>query len=214
MLPATAPPALDRVAQSDANSLNHDLNKKCWKAELSGAKQTSFSPQKPVPVRRSLSKDIVPPPSSSSPLGENATIVRAAWALVLGRYCDSDDICFGTSVSSPESTEVVPIRLRLDPAQTVADFVRGVQTHALGVDSQQQQLGLQNVTTLLGENAQAADAFSSLLVVGKAADHPVMERCSLVMHVPLHDNEITQLTAHTWSLFAKGDARFATQMRR
>jgi amino acid adenylation domain-containing protein/non-ribosomal peptide synthase protein (TIGR01720 family) len=67
------------------------------------------------------------------------TLVQAAWALLLGRYGNSRDVVFGVTVSGrpAELADVermvglfintLPLRLSLDPEQTVVDFLRQVQ---------------------------------------------------------------------------------------
>lgn len=185
------------------DSLDHEASGIYWNAQLRGAKHASFPPPKPAPVIRSLAKSIALPPSASSSSVNKVIILRAAWAIVLGRYCDTDDICFGASVSSPEGTIsdgplIVPVRLYLDPKQTVADFLCNVQAHASGMIPHEQQFGLQHMTELLGEDAQAACNFSSLLVV-RAADpimaYPTaMAGYSLVVHALLHDMDAVELS--------------------
>lgn len=187
---------------SKLNSLDCEASKGYWTAQLHGAKQATFPPRRPAPFVRSLAKNIALPPSASSSSVTKAIILRAAWAIVLARYCDTDDVCFGASVSSPESIMsagplVVPVRLYLDPKQTVADFLCDVQAHASGMVPHQQQFGLQNVTKLLDEDAQAACDFSSLLVIRTAdsimAPPVAMTGYSLV--VLLHVNDVVELSA-------------------
>jgi amino acid adenylation domain-containing protein len=188
---------------SKPNSLDCEASMRYWGAQLHGAKQATFPSRRPTPVIRSLAKNIAFPPLASSSSVTKAIILRAAWAIVLGRYCDTDDVCFGASVSSPESVMsagplVVPVRLYLDPEQTVADFLRDVQAHASAMIPHEQQFALQNVTKLVGEDAQAACDFSSLLVVRMAdsimAPPAVMTGYLLV--ILLHENhDIVQLSA-------------------
>jgi amino acid adenylation domain-containing protein len=75
-----------------------------------------------------------------------STIVHAAWGLVLGRLTGRRDVVFGSVVSGrPPAVagiesmigcfiNTVPVRLRPDPAESVADLLRRVQTEqsALG----------------------------------------------------------------------------------
>jgi amino acid adenylation domain-containing protein/non-ribosomal peptide synthase protein (TIGR01720 family) len=69
-----------------------------------------------------------------------SVLIQAAWAVVLGRYSDHEDVAFGTTVSgrSPSLSGVedmvglfinsVPVRARLDPEQRVADLARRLHT--------------------------------------------------------------------------------------
>ena len=67
------------------------------------------------------------------------TLVQGAWALLLARYADSDDVVFGVTVAGrpaelPEVERTVglfintlPLRLAVPPRQTVADWLHAVQ---------------------------------------------------------------------------------------
>ncbi|NNF16907.1 MAG: amino acid adenylation domain-containing protein [Gammaproteobacteria bacterium] len=67
------------------------------------------------------------------------TVFVAAWALVLSRYCDSQDVVFGTTVAGRTAAlenieriaglfiNTLPIRARLAPADTVAGFLQHTQ---------------------------------------------------------------------------------------
>ncbi|MGD1279509.1 amino acid adenylation domain-containing protein [Mycobacterium seoulense] len=71
-----------------------------------------------------------------------STLMQVAWALVLSRLTDSQDVVFGVTVSGrpPELTGVetmiglfintVPLRVRLDPAVSVGEHCRTVQRDA------------------------------------------------------------------------------------
>ncbi|MCM2387971.1 amino acid adenylation domain-containing protein [Streptomyces albipurpureus] len=70
-------------------------------------------------------------------------VAQAAWAVVLGRYTDRDDIVFGTTVSGrppdlPRVEEMIglfintlPVRARLDPQHTAAELIRTLHTAQL-----------------------------------------------------------------------------------
>lgn len=70
------------------------------------------------------------------------TLLQMAWALVLSRLTDTDDVVFGVTVSGRPAElsgvetmiglfiNTVPLRVRLDPAVTVADQCRAVQRDA------------------------------------------------------------------------------------
>lgn len=70
------------------------------------------------------------------------TLIQMAWALVLSRLTDTDDVVFGVTVSGrpPELTGIetmvglfintVPLRVRLDPAAAVGPQCRAVQRDA------------------------------------------------------------------------------------
>ena len=177
---------------------NRQASEKYWEAQLRGARQATFPPRRPAPVIRSLAREIgLRPPALSSSVSIS-TALRAAWAVVLARYCDSDDVCFGASVLGPGSTDplVVPVRLHLDPKQTVADFLGHVQAHALGMVP---HVSFYDWEKLRGQDAAACN-FSSLLAVRTAdpilppATLGIIADYSLVVDVLLHDNKYIQLS--------------------
>jgi non-ribosomal peptide synthetase component F len=92
------------------------------------------------------------------------TVVQTAWAVVLGRFSGADDVVFGATVSGrPDQVpgieamtglfiNTIPVRIRIDPEDTVARLVRQVQAQAL--QSQAHHYGaladIQAATTLKG----------------------------------------------------------------
>jgi len=89
------------------------------------------------------------------------TIVQAAWALLLGSITGRDDITFGTTVSGrpPHLSGVetmiglfintVPVRVRLDPAKTLADLLTDLQDQLTKM-TDHQQVGLAELHQLAG----------------------------------------------------------------
>jgi amino acid adenylation domain-containing protein/non-ribosomal peptide synthase protein (TIGR01720 family) len=74
-----------------------------------------------------------------------ASVVEAAWSIVLSRYAGTDDVTFGITLSSrpadlPGAERMVglfvnslPLRIRIDAARPVTDLLRLVQDRQLGV---------------------------------------------------------------------------------
>ncbi|KAK3328127.1 hypothetical protein B0T19DRAFT_461502 [Cercophora scortea] len=104
-----------------------------------------------------------------------ATLIRAAWALLLSRYGEEGDVVFGTTVSGRSAAiggvesmigpliATVPVRVRLERGQTVADFLAGIQKQHTDMVPHE-QFGLQNISKLSLSAHQACD-FQSLLVI-------------------------------------------------
>jgi hypothetical protein len=114
----------------------------------------------------------------ASSIVAQASILRAAWSIVLSRYCDSDDIVFGTAISGRNAPVVgietvvgpaiaiVPVRVRLSQNQTVSSFLSDIQSQANDMIPYE-QIGLQNIAKL-GPYAKEACDFQSLLVIQPA----------------------------------------------
>ncbi|GAA1302508.1 amino acid adenylation domain-containing protein [Saccharothrix xinjiangensis] len=100
-----------------------------------------------------------------------ATVVRAAWAVVLGGLLDRDDVVFGTTVSGrpPEVPGVdrmiglfinsVPVRVRLDPAEPVGALLDRVHREH-GALIPHEHLGLAEVQRVVG----AGELFDTMTV--------------------------------------------------
>nr|POF20697.1 nonribosomal peptide synthetase vlms [Quercus suber] len=116
-----------------------------WANQLRDAKRATFPPpSSPVQTENlnRIMKTTIPFPRTMDSSITKATILRAAWAVVLARYCDSDDICFASTVSGRHapvlgvdrmvgpSVATVPVRIRLNSQQGVSTMLREVQTQA------------------------------------------------------------------------------------
>ncbi|CAH0037403.1 unnamed protein product [Clonostachys rhizophaga] len=157
--------------------LDREAAKAFWLAQLEGAQRAVFPPIKHGYESKTTSvmaKTIDLPPSTHDSI-TNATIMRAAWALVLAKYCDADDVCFGTSISGRQAAvsgisdisgpvvTTVPVRIRVNPVQQASEFLRDVQQQAVEI-FEYEQYGLQNILKL-GDSIRDACNFSSLLAV-------------------------------------------------
>ncbi|KAL3963504.1 hypothetical protein ACCO45_000508 [Purpureocillium lilacinum] len=158
--------------------LDQDAAAQYWRSQLNRATKASFPPQ----TRRSpesTTHTVVRNIAFSHPKNVGvvrATIVRAAWALVLAAYADNaSDICFGATVSGRQAPvpgiekiagpliATVPIRVRLDRRQPVADYLMSIQRQATDMVNHE-QYGLQRIARL-SPGAKAATEFSTLLVI-------------------------------------------------
>lgn len=104
-----------------------------------------------------------------------ASLLRAAWAVVMARYSESEDVTFGATVSGrtvaiPEVTETpgpmiatVPVHISIPRGETVMNYLRQVQNQASEM-AQYEQFGLQNISKLDPKFKEACD-FTSLLVI-------------------------------------------------
>ena len=158
---------------------NDETAKEYWRGQLRGANRASFPPQVRPDVKsnkgtRLLNKSLAFPPMSDSTITKG-TLLRASWAIVLASYSETDDVCFGTTVSGRQTpipgvaempgpmVATVPVRIRLDSEETIDDFLQSVQTQSSQMVPYE-QYGLQNIGKLGSDVREACD-FSSLLVI-------------------------------------------------
>ncbi|MER5772656.1 condensation domain-containing protein, partial [Streptomyces sp. NPDC001985] len=92
------------------------------------------------------------------------TVVQAAWGLVIGRLTGRDDVVFGATVAGRPAElpgmesmlglfiNTVPVRVRLDPAQTVAGLLAGLQAEQAAL-LDHQHLGLTDIQRVSGPGA-------------------------------------------------------------
>ena len=104
-----------------------------------------------------------------------STIVQGAWALLLSRYSDCNDIVMGVTLSGRNTPVVgidrmtgptittIPIRVQIDPDQSCRDWLRTFQTRMTEM-TPYQHVGLQHIRRL-SPDAQAACQIRSLLVI-------------------------------------------------
>jgi amino acid adenylation domain-containing protein/thioester reductase-like protein len=149
---------------------------KYWSDQLAGAQRAAFPPATngSSGLTRMINRRCNLPQMADASITK-ASILRAAWAVVLARYSESDDICFGTTVSGRQApvhdlsdmagpcVATVPVRILINRDQSVADFVSSVQTQASKMIAYE-QFGIPNISKLTPE-AQAACDFTSLLVI-------------------------------------------------
>ena len=138
-----------------------------WQSQLLGDKPTSFpklpsTTYEPQP-NQSRTHTVEFPRVIESSI-TSATILRAAWAIVVSKYADSTDIVFGAPLSgrnarvsgvaqmSGPTVTTVPIRVRLDKAQSqsIAAFLNDIQTQAVDMIPYE-HTGLRNITHLVGD---------------------------------------------------------------
>lgn len=163
-------------------NLDYESASKYWTEQLCKAEKASFPPTSTGITKRSENSrsvrtfvtDIELPDISASGI-TRATILRATWSLLLARYCDTDDVCFGTTISGRQAPlpgimdmagpaiATVPVRTRLDRQESVLSFLQSVQEQALAM-VEFEQFGLQKIRKLSSDAFDACD-FSSLLVI-------------------------------------------------
>ena len=156
-----------------------------WKSKLAGSSPIHF-PQAPrVDSEQSQNTQTL---AYTANLSRNATgteitistIIRAAWAILMGTHTGSEDVVFGQTlagrdISVPGITDVigptlttVPTRVRVDRTLTVVQYLQAVQQMTADMIAHQ-HTGLQHIKRL-GPDAAAACNFQNLLVIQPAEE--------------------------------------------
>ncbi|GAM86382.1 nonribosomal peptide synthetase [Dothideomycetidae sp. 11243] len=159
------------------SSMDEDAAREYWTGQLQEARKASFPPASrgdQTMQTKTMRRTIDFPWSADSSITK-ATVLRTAWAVVLARYCETEDVCFGTTVSGRQASvagvesmagpavATVPVRVRLDKNSSMADVLQGIQSQALAMVPFE-QYGLQKISRL-SEAAQDACDFGSLFVI-------------------------------------------------
>ncbi|KAF9890441.1 hypothetical protein FE257_005846 [Aspergillus nanangensis] len=154
-----------------------------WEEQLAGPRPSTF-PILPSPtyrpcVRTSTRRNI-PLPSSTHSRIPKATVLRAAWALLLSAYTDSQDVVFGATLSGRNSPvpnidriigptiTTVPIRVRIRPELTVSAFLDQIHQQATEMIPHE-HFGLRHIAGI-SRSCAAAIEFQNLFVVQPASE--------------------------------------------
>ncbi|KAF6795323.1 NRPS protein [Colletotrichum sojae] len=160
---------------------DYEAGSRYWTQQLEGAKPATFPPPgraagKPKTM---ITSNIISSPTSADSGVTKATVLRAAWAVLLARYSDDvKDICFAMSASGRQApvpgledmagpvVSTVPHRIRLDPEQPISAFLRAVQDQGNEMVAHE-QFGLQEIAKLNAETRDVCD-FNGLFVIQPA----------------------------------------------
>ncbi|KAF9890570.1 hypothetical protein FE257_005701 [Aspergillus nanangensis] len=157
-----------------------------WKNYLAGASQNEFpctvsTANQPV-ADSSLQYDMFITRNDQQSGITLASMIRAAWGILIGSHSESEDVVFGTIVSgrnAPVSNAdrlmgpgiaAVPIRVKIpdNDTLTVQEFVQVIQDEGTEMITYE-QAGLQNIRRVSSE-ANSACEFQTLLVIQPAKD--------------------------------------------
>ncbi|EZF27693.1 hypothetical protein H103_00368 [Trichophyton rubrum CBS 288.86] len=157
---------------------NLKSTKTFWEAQLAGQRPATF-PMITVPGYRPAVQHIVKHRLALPKLVNSeflkSTILRAAWAFVLSVYSDSQDVVFGMTLSGRNSPvagiekiigpiiTTVPVRIVLNPTETLSEFLSHVQQQATEMIPHE-HFGVQNISMLSAECSHATQ-FQNLLVI-------------------------------------------------
>lgn len=103
------------------------------------------------------------------------TIIRGAWSIVLGRYSESEDVVFGTTMSgrtvpiqdiehmSGPTITTVPVRISIGIKQNVKQWLRRIQEDSAAM-MEFDHIGIPGIASY-GADCKAATLFNNLLIV-------------------------------------------------
>ncbi|KAJ3460336.1 hypothetical protein MRS44_011203 [Fusarium solani] len=146
-----------------------------WKTQLADIQVGSLPQVRPNETFAANRKHILTVGFSNKSPHTLSTLAEAAWGVLLGRYFDSEDVCFGI-VRSGRTVPVpgidtligptlatIPRRLRLVREHGVQSYLQKVQGEAIR-SMPWEQYGLSNIRKIDDDTLQAGN-FSSMLVV-------------------------------------------------
>ncbi len=150
-----------------------------WAGRLAGPGTPVVFPEVPHSAREpradsSLSKAI-PAPANANDNISMPSLLRAAWALLVSGLSGDDDVVFGATVSGRNvpvdgvedllgpTISTVPVRVKINGAATVRDFVESVQNEALEA-MPFEHMGLQNIRKINADTRERS-RFQTLLII-------------------------------------------------
>lgn len=149
-----------------------------WRAQLGSAAAPKF-PLLPSPSHKIHSdRHLVHRIKLSRKQGSNITspiLLRAAWALLVSKYTDNDDVVFGTTLTGRNvpvagienivgpTMATVPIRVQQDWKQSVSDYLARIANQSTSM-MMHEHIGIQNIQKLGSEIRETCN-FLNLLVV-------------------------------------------------
>ncbi|KAJ6068698.1 hypothetical protein N7499_010585 [Penicillium canescens] len=159
------------------------LTQSFWENQMSGPRPSTF-PELPSPsyrpsVRGKVQIEI-PLPNLKDSTILRATILRAAWGILLSRYTDSNDVVFGMTLSGRNSAvagidamigptiTTVPVRMAMSPKLTVSEFLAQVQQQSTDMIPHE-HFGLQNIAGISLDCSRAIE-FQNLFVIQPVSD--------------------------------------------
>jgi amino acid adenylation domain-containing protein/non-ribosomal peptide synthase protein (TIGR01720 family) len=154
-----------------------------WRGQLSGSRPSTF----PLPAvgqqvratKRQQHQISLPSRSGSGIL--ISTILRAAWALLISRYSESEDVIFGATLSGRNAPvagieqtlgptiTTVPVRITMNGEQAVGEFLQVIQDQATDMIPFE-HTGLQNIRRQLNVEQQDILDLKNLFIVQPAEE--------------------------------------------
>ena len=176
--PTLAPtPAFNRFVEY-LQGVDYNASRKFWKDQFAGLEAQPFPRAPTSDFEAILDKDWqldIPLNRKPGSAFTTSTVLKAAWAIVLGRYTGSSEALFGviqTDHNLPHRRHLdmigptlttVPLRVRLDTQTTMVGFLQAVQDQTTEM-IRYEQTGLQNIARMSPECRDAC-AFANIMVI-------------------------------------------------
>ncbi|KAM4065675.1 AMP-binding enzyme [Hirsutella rhossiliensis] len=181
-----------------------------WRAQFAGIQETHFPLAKAAALRQPQSASHVNFTVSGLGWGHSdytqASMVRAAWAVVMARCGNTSEALYGVTVTGRQAAvpgiehmagpaiATVPVRVTLDWEASVSRLLEAVQRQAADMIPFE-QTGLQRIRRM-GEAAAIACSFQSLLVV-QPADGEGDPAGRAFLSKPSDDGQAKRESGHT-----------------
>ncbi|KAL7928680.1 non-ribosomal peptide synthetase [Trichoderma chlorosporum] len=167
------------------STMEMDKSANYWREQLSGANPTQFPPlpwQGYQPQSDSLLEQYIPLHDGKASNTTNATIIRAAWALVASQYIGNTDVIFGETLTGRNAPVVgaeeiegpmittVPVRVQIDGDMHISDYLQSIQEQMVD-QIPHEHFGLQHIRKLSPDAYDACELRTGL-VLHPSADEP------------------------------------------
>lgn len=174
-------------------TLDMETTRQFWREQLKGTSGPAFpalpSPEYQPRTNSTLDIRITIPRGNDPTAAEldvtTAVVLRAAWAMVIQCYTDSNYVVFGAALAGRNASllgidqmpgptiTTVPIRVTIDREQPIIQLLRNMQAQTIEM-MPHEHLGLQEIRRLSSDARIACD-FQSLLVVQPTLPSPASE---------------------------------------
>lgn len=198
------------------NTMDRATSETFWREKLDGANGPQF-PALPWPGYQTAADSLleVYVPLEHAPANATtATVIRAAWALVVSQYINTEDVIFGETLTGrnapilgAEEIEgpmitTIPIRVQIDRESSVAEYLQDIQESTVA-QIPHEHFGLQHIRQLTADALEACELRTGLVLhPSTAGDELPVDDLPANRLVPAGDDEAAQeaLKFNTYAL--------------
>ncbi|GKZ27726.1 nonribosomal peptide synthase, partial [Aspergillus brasiliensis] len=186
------------------SSQNSDASDAFWTSYLSGTITAPFPscasslPSEQRPSVQTLNFSLTGLPTRQANL---ATLLKAAWALVVAQYTNCADVVFGVTLSGRDidlagietvagpTIATVPFRVAISKEISISEFIARLQSDTVSMINHQ-HVGLQHIRAL-GDDARSACGFQNLLIIQPRALQTLEDSSLNLIEVPEEPRNFT-----------------------